>query len=39
LVLLACALPLGGWLVAGPAFPARTPAAAEPPIDIDTPIR
>ena len=36
-MLLACALPLGGWLVAGPALPARAPAAAEPPIDIGTP--
>ncbi len=37
LVLLACALPLGGWLVVGPVLPARMPAVAEPPIDIDTP--
>ncbi len=34
LVLLACALPLGAWLVAGPAWPSRGAAGREPPIDL-----
>ena len=36
-MLLACALPLGGWLVVGPVLPTRAPVAPEPPIDIGTP--
>ena len=37
-MLLACALPLGAWFIIGPAVATRTPAAPEPPIDIDTPV-
>ena len=37
LVLLACVLPLGGWLVVGPALATHGPVAAEPPIDLDAP--
>ena len=34
-MLLACVLPLGGWLVVGPAMSSQTPAAPEPAIDLD----
>lgn len=35
LALLACALPLAGWLVVGPALSSHAPARPEPAIDLD----
>ena len=35
LALLACALPLAGWLVVGPALSSHAPAPPEPAIDLD----
>jgi hypothetical protein len=37
LVLFACAVSLGGWLVVGPAMATHTPRAADPPVDVETP--
>ena len=36
-MLLAGVLPLGGWLVVGPALATHGPIATEPPIDLDAP--
>ena len=37
MVLLACALPLGGWLVIGPALSSQMATPPEPAIDLDSP--
>ena len=38
LLLLACGIPLGGWLVVGPAVATRKSTAPEPPMDLDAPM-